>query len=56
MFEFLLILLIVVVLFGAQKLPALGAGFGKAMRNFKQAANGEAPPKDTPGPGEPPRV
>ncbi len=55
-FEFLLILLIVVVLFGAQKLPALGAGIGKAMRNFKQAANGEEPPKDAPGPGEPPRT
>ena len=51
----LLVVLIVVVLFGATKLPALGAGLGKAMRNFKQAANGEAAPQDDARkPGDPP--
>jgi len=55
MLEFLLVLLIVVVLFGATKLPALGAGLGKAVRNFKQAAGSEEPPKELPRkPGEPP--
>jgi sec-independent protein translocase protein TatA len=55
-FEFLLVLLIVVVLFGATKLPALGAGLGKAVRNFKQAASADDPAKLPPGkPGDPPR-
>jgi sec-independent protein translocase protein TatA len=35
--ELLLILLIVVVLFGAQKLPQLGEGLGKGMKSFKKA-------------------
>jgi len=55
MVEFLLVLLIVVVLFGATKLPALGAGLGKAVRNFKQAASADAPPPDPEKkPGQPP--
>jgi sec-independent protein translocase protein TatA len=37
--ELVLILLIVVVLFGANRLPQLGAGVGKAIRNFKDATN-----------------
>ena len=35
--ELLLILLIVVVLFGATKLPALGEGLGKGLKSFKKA-------------------
>jgi sec-independent protein translocase protein TatA len=34
--ELLLILLIVVVIFGASKLPQLGRGFGEGIRNFRQ--------------------
>jgi sec-independent protein translocase protein TatA len=30
-----IILVIVVVLFGARRLPEIGAGFGKAIKNFK---------------------
>lgn len=30
-----MILVIVVVLFGARRLPEIGAGFGKAIKNFK---------------------
>jgi len=37
--ELVLILLIVVVLFGANRLPQLGSGIGKAIRNFKDATN-----------------
>ena len=33
--ELLVILLIVLVLFGANKLPQLGKGLGGAIRNFK---------------------
>jgi sec-independent protein translocase protein TatA len=35
--ELLIILLIVVVIFGANKLPELGRGLGKGIRNFKDA-------------------
>ncbi len=35
--ELLIILLIVVVLFGAAKLPQIGKGLGEGIRNFKSA-------------------
>jgi len=35
--ELLLVLIIVVVVFGASKLPQLGDGLGKAIKNFKRA-------------------
>ena len=34
--ELLIIFLIVLVIFGASKLPQLGAGLGKGIRNFKK--------------------
>lgn len=37
--ELLLILLIVVIVFGARKLPEIGGGLGKAIRNFKRASS-----------------
>ncbi len=33
--ELTIILVIVVVLFGARRLPEIGSGFGKAIKNFK---------------------
>lgn len=36
--ELLIILVIVMVLFGAKKLPELADGMGKAIRNFKKAS------------------
>ncbi len=36
--ELLLILLIILILFGAGKLPEIGHSLGKSIRNFKQAA------------------
>jgi sec-independent protein translocase protein TatA len=39
--ELLIILAIVLLVFGATKLPELGAGIGKGIRNFKKAAKGE---------------
>jgi sec-independent protein translocase protein TatA len=41
MSELLVILVIVVIIFGAGKLPEIGAGFGKAIRNFKKGTTGE---------------
>ena len=35
--ELLVIVLIIIVLFGARRLPAIGAGLGEAIRNFRKA-------------------
>jgi sec-independent protein translocase protein TatA len=35
--EFLLILAIVVVIFGANRLPELGRGIGRGIRSFKES-------------------
>ena len=39
--ELLVILAIVVVLFGARRLPELGSGVGKAIKNFKAGMSGQ---------------
>jgi sec-independent protein translocase protein TatA len=39
--ELLIILAIVVVLFGARRLPELGSGIGQAIRNFKSGLSGK---------------
>lgn len=38
--ELLLILLIVMVIFGASKLPQLGRGLGEGIKNFRNALRG----------------
>jgi sec-independent protein translocase protein TatA len=38
MTQLLIVLLVVVVLFGAKKLPEIGGGLGKAIKNFKKAS------------------
>jgi sec-independent protein translocase protein TatA len=35
--ELIIILVIILIIFGAGKLPEIGAGMGKAIRNFKGA-------------------
>ena len=37
MWELLIILAIVLVVFGAKKLPEIGAGLGKGISNFRQS-------------------
>jgi len=37
--ELIVILVIVVLVFGVGKLPEVGAGIGKAIKNFKKAVN-----------------
>ncbi len=37
--ELIIILVIVLVLFGAKRLPELASGMGKAIKNFKKATN-----------------
>jgi len=39
--ELVVILLIVVILFGANKLPQLGKGLGEGIRSFKKSFGGE---------------
>lgn len=42
--ELLLILMIVLLVFGAGKLPQLGRGLGEAIRNFKHGVKDEDKP------------
>ena len=35
--ELIIILVIVLVIFGANKLPEIGSGMGRAIKNFKKA-------------------
>lgn len=43
--ELLIILVIIVIIFGAGKLPEIGSGIGKGIRNFKEATKKEDEPK-----------
>ncbi|HBO97867.1 MAG TPA: twin-arginine translocase TatA/TatE family subunit [Candidatus Omnitrophica bacterium] len=50
--ELIVILLVVIILFGAKKLPEIGSALGKAIREFKKAGKDiqddvkDAAPKD----------
>ncbi len=44
--ELVVILLIVIVLFGAAKLPQIGKAMGEAIRSFKKASSEDASAKD----------
>ncbi len=37
--ELIIILVIILVIFGAKKLPEIGSGVGQAIKNFKKATN-----------------
>ena len=39
--EVLVILVLVIVIFGARRLPEVGAGLGKAIKNFKAGVTGK---------------
>lgn len=43
--ELILILLIVVVVFGAGRLPEIGSALGKGIRDFKKGLNEEPQPE-----------
>jgi len=38
--ELIIILVIILIIFGAGRLPEIGAGMGKAIKNFKGATSG----------------
>ena len=45
--ELLIILLIAIVIFGANKIPKLGKGLGEGIRNFKSSIKeGQEEPRD----------
>lgn len=44
--EILIIFLIVMVLFGAKKLPEIGKGMGKAIKGFKNSIKDDPTPID----------
>ena len=39
--ELLVILVIIVIIFGAGKLPEIGSGIGKGIKNFKEATKSD---------------
>lgn len=46
--ELIIIFAIVVIIFGAKKLPEIGEGIGKAIKNFKKSSSGEDDTNDKP--------
>ncbi|TAG27577.1 MAG: twin-arginine translocase TatA/TatE family subunit [Verrucomicrobia bacterium] len=44
--EIILILCVLILLFGAKKLPELARGVGKSMKEFKKASADEAPAEE----------
>ena len=56
--ELAIIAVIVIVLFGARRLPEIGSGVGKAIKNFKEGLSGKdeidvTPQKEEVTDGEP---
>ena len=54
--ELIIILIIILIIFGAGKLPEIGSGIGKGIRNFKKATREKpdeiASPEDKNNSGE----
>lgn len=48
--ELLIIFLIVLVIFGASRLPQLGKGIGQGLKNFKDSVRPDEPGGKTPPP------
>ncbi len=44
--ELVVILVIILVIFGVGKLPEIGSGLGKGIKNFKKGIRGEEEEKD----------
>lgn len=50
--EILVILLIVILLFGAKRLPKIGSSLGKGIRNFKNSLMGKEDPNELKDPSD----
>jgi sec-independent protein translocase protein TatA len=44
--ELIIILIIILIIFGAGKLPEIGSGIGKGIRNFKKATHDQKKPPE----------
>ncbi|MBI4961690.1 MAG: twin-arginine translocase TatA/TatE family subunit [Desulfomonile tiedjei] len=53
--ELLLILLIVVIIFGAKRIPEIMGGIGKGIKTFKRSMEEETPPPPPAGSNEVPK-
>ena len=49
LWEWIIIIAIILLLFGATKLPKLGKGLGEGIRNFKSGITGEESEKEETG-------
>lgn len=54
--EILLILVVVLLLFGASKLPQIGSSLGRGLREFKSGLSGNATAQEEPPTGKRPRA
>lgn len=52
MWELIIILVIVLIIFGAGKLPEIGSGIGKGIRNFRDATKDKDKPDEISPPEE----
>jgi len=50
--ELIIILLIVIIIFGARKLPELGKSLGEGIKNFKSSVSGKDKSKETAPPDD----
>jgi sec-independent protein translocase protein TatA len=50
--EIIILLVIVLVIFGPKRLPELGKGLGKGMREFKDSVTGKDDDRQAPAPPE----
>jgi sec-independent protein translocase protein TatA len=44
--EIIILVLVILLLFGAKRIPDLARGIGKGIKEFKNARNGEEPKED----------
>ncbi len=54
--ELAIILVIVLIIFGVGKLPEIGSGLGKGIRNFKKGVKGDEDEDDKNSSGQPPKL
>jgi len=48
--ELVILILLIVLIFGARRLPEIGRGLGKGMREFKEAITGKDERREQPKP------
>jgi sec-independent protein translocase protein TatA len=54
--ELIIIMVVLLLLFGAKRLPEMGRSIGRGMREFKEAVSGEEKPDEKPHELDPPEL